>query len=140
MIEGHHEAVHISAAGMSIPHPDKVRNSAIKGVNRQGFGHGGEDAYFYCEGKHGLFGMGVADGVFMWQTQGIDSGVMAQMLMRKAMDMIQRGVEDVYKGELYARANLVWVCSGSRVTESHRHDPVKRCMVGGGVTAAAIQM
>lgn len=51
LIEGHHEAVHVTAAGMAIPHPDKILKNGMKGVNRQGFGHGGEDSYFYCEGR-----------------------------------------------------------------------------------------
>ncbi|KAG1681171.1 hypothetical protein FOA52_015614 [Chlamydomonas sp. UWO 241] len=96
MIEGHHEAVSVRAAGLSFPHPDKVKGG-VKGVNRQGFGYGGEDAYFFCEGRNNLFGMGVADGVYMWRDVGIDSGVLAQTLMRTACDMMQKGVEDVYK-------------------------------------------
>ena len=41
----------IVASGLAVPHPDKVKNDGIKGVNRKGYGHGGEDSYFYCEGK-----------------------------------------------------------------------------------------
>lgn len=96
LIQGHHEAVHVTAAGMAIPHPDKILKNGLKGVNRQGFGYGGEDSYFYCEGRHHLFGMGVADGVFMWREAGIDSGLMSQALMRKSQAMIQSGIEDVY--------------------------------------------
>ncbi len=47
-----------------------------------------------------MFGMGVADGVYSWRNVGIDSGHMAQAVMRTAMHMAQAGVEDVFKGEV----------------------------------------
>lgn len=97
MLLGHHEPIKVSAAGLAIPLPEKIINRLSKGVNKRGFGHGGEDAYFFCEGRHQLFGMGVADGVYGWRDVGIDSGLMSQGLMRAAMEMIEHGVEDVFK-------------------------------------------
>jgi len=94
-----YQPVHVQASGMSIPHPEKVVKYGMKGVNTKGFGHGGEDAYFFCEGrskKKTLFGMGVADGVYMWRDKGIDSGLMSQALMEKAMHMVEGGTEDVF--------------------------------------------
>jgi protein phosphatase PTC7 len=46
----HHEPVKVVASGLAIPHPDKVKKGA-KGANSKGFGHGGEDAYFFTQGK-----------------------------------------------------------------------------------------
>lgn len=51
MMPAYHEPVHIIASGMAIPHPDKVKQSGAKGINQKEFGHGGEDAYFYCSGR-----------------------------------------------------------------------------------------
>jgi hypothetical protein len=45
-----------------------------------------------------VFGMGVADGVYMWKEQGIDSGAMSRELMETAQHMVQAGCEDVLKG------------------------------------------
>lgn len=91
------DPVSVQAAGISFPHPDKVQNGNIRGVNKQHFGYAGEDAYFYCTGRHDIFGMGVADGVYMWKEQGIDSGMMSRKLMETAMHMVQAGCEDVLK-------------------------------------------
>jgi hypothetical protein len=52
MQPAYHEPVHVVASGMAIPHPDKVKESGIKGVNHKGFGFGGEDAYFYTQGRY----------------------------------------------------------------------------------------
>eukprot|EP00879_Flechtneria_rotunda_P023423 GHRR01024775.1.p1 GENE.GHRR01024775.1~~GHRR01024775.1.p1 ORF type:complete len:254 (+),score=63.16 GHRR01024775.1:1144-1905(+) len=68
----------------------------MRGVNMKGFGYGGEDAYFYTCGKN-VFGMGVADGVYMWKEQGIDSGAMARIVMETCQHMVAAGCEDVYK-------------------------------------------
>ena len=51
LVPTYHEPVHVHAAAMAIPHPDKVKAAGAKGVNQQGFGYGGEDAYFYSAGK-----------------------------------------------------------------------------------------
>lgn len=88
--------VRVTGAGMSIPHPDKVKQG-VKGVNRRGFGYGGEDAYFITEGKNGVYGMGVADGVYMWKELGIDSGAMSRDLMLTSQQMVAGGHEDVFK-------------------------------------------
>lgn len=91
------QPVEVAASGIAIPHPDKIARDHIKGVNKKSFGYGGEDAYFYCHGKNGIFGMGVADGVYMWKEKGIDSGVFSRTLMETALHMIQAGCEDVYR-------------------------------------------
>ncbi|MEW5318281.1 MAG: hypothetical protein WDW38_009514 [Sanguina aurantia] len=88
--------VSVTGAGMSIPHPDKVKQG-VKGVNRRGYGYGGEDAYFMTQGKNGVYGMGVADGVYMWKELGIDSGAMSRDLMTTAQQMVAGGHEDVFK-------------------------------------------
>lgn len=44
-----------------------------------------------------VFGMGVADGVYMWKELGIDSGTMARTLMETCQHMVAAGCEDVYK-------------------------------------------
>jgi hypothetical protein len=46
-----------------------------------------------------VFGMGVADGVYMWKELGIDSGTMARTLMETCQHMVAAGCEDVYKSE-----------------------------------------
>ncbi|GFR39752.1 hypothetical protein Agub_g236 [Astrephomene gubernaculifera] len=91
------EPVRLSASGMAVPHPDKVKQDGAKGVNRKGFGHGGEDSYFYCAGKNGVFALGVADGVFMWRESGIDSGVFSRALMKLSEQSVQAGSADVVK-------------------------------------------
>ncbi|GIL80853.1 hypothetical protein Vretimale_9436 [Volvox reticuliferus] len=90
--------VQLSASGVAVPHPDKVKHDGAKGVNRKGFGHGGEDAYFYCSGGNtAMFGLGVADGVFMWRELGIDSGDFSRALMRLARDSVLAGSVDVVR-------------------------------------------
>lgn len=46
-----------------------------------------------------VFGMGVADGVYMWKELGIDSGTMARTLMETCQHMVAAGCEDVYKSK-----------------------------------------
>lgn len=67
------QPLQVAASGFAIPHPSKVR-SGIKGVNRKGGGHGGEDSYFYASNSNGSFALGVADGVYEWKLSGIDAG------------------------------------------------------------------
>ena len=50
---------------------------------------------FLCSG---LFGMGVADGVYAWRNQDIDSGELSRALMLKAREMIEGGMEDSFQG------------------------------------------
>uniref|UniRef100_A0A7S3VT51 Protein phosphatase n=1 Tax=Dunaliella tertiolecta TaxID=3047 RepID=A0A7S3VT51_DUNTE len=90
--------VSIAASGMAIPHPEKVLRSKLKGYNTQGYGYAGEDAYFYGKASScNLFGMGVADGIYMWRKLGIDSGAMSRTLMQKCREKIASGTEDVFK-------------------------------------------
>ncbi|PNH10786.1 putative protein phosphatase 2C 55 [Tetrabaena socialis] len=91
------QPVAMAASGVAVPHPDKVKFDGSKGVNRKGFGHGGEDAYFYCHGRNDIFAMGVADGVFMWREQGIDSGDFSRTLMRRAAASVAGGAVDVVR-------------------------------------------
>lgn len=79
-------------SAMVLPHMDKVAAGA-KAVNRRSLGHGGEDAYFYTQADN-LVGLGVADGVFMWRDQGIDSGEMSRALMESAKWAVEHGVND----------------------------------------------
>jgi hypothetical protein len=51
ILRGLSHPVHVVAAGLAIPHPDKVMKQKLKGINQQGFGYAGEDAYFYTEGR-----------------------------------------------------------------------------------------
>jgi hypothetical protein len=48
-----------------------------------------------------VFGMGVADGVYMWKELGIDSGTMARTLMETCQHMVAAGCEDVYKSRYH---------------------------------------
>lgn len=100
------QPVRLSASGVAVPHPDKVKYDSIKGVNRKGFGHGGEDAYFYCQGENNMFAMGVADGVFMWREMGIDSGNFSRALMRVSEQSVQAGFSDVVKVMQTAAAHV----------------------------------
>jgi protein phosphatase PTC7 len=71
----------ITIAAIAIPHPEKVADGA-KGVNKKGFGHAGEDAYFFASNTEtGIVALGVADGVYMWKTKGIDAGEYSRGLM-----------------------------------------------------------
>lgn len=57
-----------------------------------------------------MFGMGVADGVYMWKEQGIDSGAMSRALMESAQHMVQAGCEDVLKGVCAVCVMMACVC------------------------------
>lgn len=48
--------------------------------------------------RNGIYGLGVADGVYMWKTQGIDSGVFSRTLMEAARATVEAGEVDVLKG------------------------------------------
>lgn len=86
----------ISSAGFSLPHPEKVQGGS-KGVNRKGYGHGGEDAYFYASNKNGIFAIGVADGVYEWRNMGIDPGNWSRKLMQAARFSVEAGTTDVLR-------------------------------------------
>lgn len=45
-----------------------------------------------------LFGMGVADGIYMWREMGIDAGRMSRELMSQCKSMIEADNVDVFKG------------------------------------------
>jgi hypothetical protein len=53
--------------------------------------------------------MGVADGVYSWREQGIDSGHLAQALMSTARNMVRAGIEDVFKGTC-SECELPFIC------------------------------
>eukprot|EP00198_Chlamydomonas_reinhardtii_P000304 XP_001689639.1 predicted protein [Chlamydomonas reinhardtii] len=71
--------VRIVASGLAVPHPD----------------------------KNHVFAMGVADGVFMWREQGIDSGDFSRALMRLSEASVLSGSADVVKGSSTACVVLV---------------------------------
>ena len=50
--------------------------------------------------RPGVFGLGVADGVYMWKTKGIDSGLFSRTLMSSARESVKTGMSDVVKREL----------------------------------------
>ena len=49
--------------------------------------------------RAGAYGLGVADGVYMWRDQGIDAGDLARTLMSSASDAVSGGMRDVLHGE-----------------------------------------
>ena len=46
-----------------------------------------------------MFGLGVADGVYMWRDQGIDAGALARKLTSTSQSAVDSGVVDVLAGE-----------------------------------------
>mmetsp|Transcript_29152 Transcript_29152/g.56011 ORF Transcript_29152/g.56011 Transcript_29152/m.56011 type:complete len:519 (+) Transcript_29152:156-1712(+) len=80
-------SVHYSAA--ALPHPSKVKDGA-RSVLRREVGHGGEDAYFNIQ-QNGVYVMGVADGVYMWRTMGIDAGEFSRALMAESLNAVRGG-------------------------------------------------
>lgn len=50
-----------------------------------------------CLDRPGVFGLGVADGVYMWKTKGIDSGLFSRTLMSSARESVKTGMNDVVK-------------------------------------------
>ena len=99
------EPLTLKSSAVAIPHPNKVLEGNARGVVRKGFGHAGEDAYFAALSSDGLvFGMGVADGVYWWRTQGIDSGVLSRKLCELAKKGLQWGIKDALSLMQYAAA------------------------------------
>ena len=49
--------------------------------------------------RPGIFGLGVADGVYMWKTKGIDSGLFSRTLMATAREGVASGTDDVVRCE-----------------------------------------
>lgn len=76
-------------AGYSIPHPDKV-TAGMRAVCGKNFGFGGEDAYF----THTLGLLGVADGVYSWRAEGVDSGLYSRSLMQGALERADQAAAD----------------------------------------------
>lgn len=77
------------------PATAKVKKGT-KAVSQKSFGYGGEDAYFKCHARVGAngeetFAMGVADGVYMWQADGIDAGQYSRDLMLAAKQQVEKG-------------------------------------------------
>jgi hypothetical protein len=88
--------ISVRGAGIAIPHPEKVQDGK-RGVNMRTSGFAGEDAYFYTPGASEVFGMGVADGVYMWKKHGVDSGVFSRTLMDTAHHLVEAGYSDVLR-------------------------------------------
>ncbi|BDA46553.1 Protein phosphatase PTC7 homolog fig at C-terminar half [Coccomyxa sp. Obi] len=87
----------VSASAVALPHPEKVGAGHPKAVNRKAEGWGGEDAYFCSTAEDGTFALGVADGVYMWKQQGIDSGLFSRSLMAYARQAVLEGERDPVK-------------------------------------------
>lgn len=49
--------------------------------------------------RDGTFALGVADGVYMWKQQGIDSGLFSRSLMTYARQAVLEGERDPVKGK-----------------------------------------
>lgn len=49
--------------------------------------------------RNAVLGLGVADGVYMWRSRGIDSGVFSRSLMLSAKNAVEYGQVDVLNGE-----------------------------------------
>ena len=79
------------ASGAAVPHPDKMKKEGIRAHIRRTHGHGGEDAYFTTVGPEKVFGMGIADGVYLWREKGIDAGEYSRMLMQSASEALRSG-------------------------------------------------
>lgn len=84
------------ASGYSIPHPEKV-SAGAKGENKKGFGHSGEDAFFFASNSNGIYALGVADGVYEWRTVGVDAGEFSKALMEYCRQGIELGKTDVLR-------------------------------------------
>eukprot|EP01026_Neomeris_dumetosa_P017453 TRINITY_DN1669_c0_g3_i2.p1 TRINITY_DN1669_c0_g3~~TRINITY_DN1669_c0_g3_i2.p1 ORF type:complete len:488 (+),score=54.45 TRINITY_DN1669_c0_g3_i2:257-1720(+) len=86
--------VQVHCGGIAIPHPDKKGKLAFAGKH---LGYAGEDAYFFMDTRNGMVGMGVADGVYAWKEQGIDSGLFSRKLLEYSSGLMRFGFEDVLK-------------------------------------------
>lgn len=87
----------MSASAVAYPHPEKVGAGHAKAFVRKYDGWAGEDAYFCTTTEAGGLGVGVADGVYMWKQQGIDSGLFSRSLMRYAKQALKDGVTNPVK-------------------------------------------
>ena len=109
------------ASGAAVPHPDKMKREGMRAFIRRTHGHGGEDAYFTARAPDGSFGMGIADGVYLWRMQGIDSGEYSRLLMNAAADALRAG-EINRPTALIARAH-------ERVNEANMKGSTTACVV-----------
>ena len=99
------QPLQVSASGFAIPHPSKVR-SGIKGVNKKGVGHGGEDSYFYATNSNGSYAVGVADGVYEWKLSGIDAGIFSRQLVEFCRQAVELGTMDALSVLQFASKHL----------------------------------
>ncbi|PSC69732.1 putative phosphatase 2C 55 isoform A [Micractinium conductrix] len=97
--------LHPEVSAVALPHPEKAAKGE-KGLNRQGFGYGGEDAYFSCSNRNGITALGVADGVYSWREQGIDAGQFSRRLMEFARHSVDLGTTDVLRVLQFAAKRL----------------------------------
>ncbi|KAL6768238.1 hypothetical protein ACKKBF_B38350 [Auxenochlorella protothecoides x Auxenochlorella symbiontica] len=122
----------VAASAFSIPHPEKVAEG-VRGVNRRGAGHGGEDAYFITHASEtGVVGLGVSDGVYAWRERGVDAGAYSRGLMAGCAAAVAGGAADAL-GALRSAARAV--------AEVHTLGSATACVVlvnaAGGVMSAA---
>ncbi len=68
--------------------------------------------------------MGVADGVYMWREQGIDSGLMSRSIMESCRQQVAAGEDDVVKSE----------------THTHTHTHIHHWNASQGVHAAVCSL
>lgn len=119
------KTISIRGAGVAIPHPEKVKDGK-RGVNARTSGFAGEDAYFYTPGSRDMFGMGVADGVYMWREHGIDAGVFARTLMDTAQHLVEAGYSDVVRiaeiCQRKARSSAVTSAVSQHISGTHRSE------------------
>ena len=62
-----------------------------------------------CHCRAGGLGVGVADGVYMWKQQGIDSGLFSRSLMRYAKQALKDGVTNPVKGAWPSLSKDLWL-------------------------------
>ena len=73
-----------------------------------------------CERSEDVFSLGVADGVYMWATQGIDAGEFSRSLMQTAKHTVEAGATaDVLNGAHAASPLLMMVHPVDVVLEAH---------------------
>lgn len=95
----------VDAAGFAVPHPEKVA-AGVKGLNRKGYGTGGEDSYFYAANRNGVFAAGVADGIYMWRDKGVDAGAFSRQLVEFCRQAVELGTTDVLRVLQFADRHL----------------------------------
>ena len=78
-------------------------------------------------GRRGISGLGVADGVYMWKEQGIDSGRFSKALMASALDAMRQGAHDVLTGGRFhlTRTAGMQTCNRTGSKVAHAPDRIK---------------